>query len=154
MDGLAGSEYLRRMRDVVAGRPAVDINAEVRLQRFLVEVSASGLVASAHDISHGGLAVALSECAIERDIGITSPRYFDLVNLFSETQSRAVVSCSPGDRAALEAIASRHGVPLEEIGMTGDGRLSLGDLDISIGELRDAYESGLPRTLEGVTANV
>ncbi|MEX0751140.1 MAG: phosphoribosylformylglycinamidine synthase subunit PurL [Dehalococcoidia bacterium] len=153
-EGFAGSEYLRTKQGVVAGRPSFDIDAELRVQRFLLDAAEAGLLRSAHDVSTGGLGVAIAECAIHGALGVTSHRRFDAVALFSESQSRVVVSCAAGDRAALGAVAARHGVPLEEIGVVGGDRVVLGDIDVSVDELRDAYESGLPKAMAGVTANV
>jgi phosphoribosylformylglycinamidine synthase len=153
-DGFAGSTYLRLMRGVTAGRPAFDVDAEARLQRFLIEAADAGLLRSAHDVSTGGLAVALAECAIDGGRGMIAQRPFDATELFSESQSRVALSCASTDGTALAAIAARHNVPLDEIGVVGGGRLVLGDLDAAVATLRDAYESGLPRALEGVTANV
>ena len=64
-DALAGSEYLRRdtRHSSRAGR-AIDLHAAARLQSFLREASSSGLLASAHDVGPGGLAVALAESCI------------------------------------------------------------------------------------------
>jgi hypothetical protein len=45
-------------------------------------------------------------------------------------------------------------VPLAEIGVTGGDRLVLGEIDVPVSALSDAYESGLPSALAGVTANV
>ena len=153
-EGFAGSAYLQMKRGIVAGKPAFDIDAETRLQRFLLEASAAELLRSAHDVSSGGLAVAIAECAIAGNAGVVSTDRFDALTLFSESQSRVVLSCAPGDRAALDGLATQHDVPLKHAGAVGGDRLVLGSLDVSVAALRDAHESGLPRALEGVTANV
>jgi len=151
--GFAGSAYLRLLRDTVAGHPQFDIDVEVRLQRFLLEAAAAGLLRSAHDVSAGGLAVALAECAIAADLGVTSAGAFTAVDLFSESQSRVAITVAPADAAALRAMAARHGVDVRDAGVVGGDRLTLGAVDIAIDDLRDAYESGLPEAMAGVTAN-
>jgi phosphoribosylformylglycinamidine synthase len=153
IEGFAGSAYLKATRDVVAGRPPFDIDAETRLQRFVIEAAEAGLLRSAHDVSAGGLAVSIAESCIDGGVGLQSTGRFDAVALFSESQSRVALSCAPADRGALEAIAARHGVPLTDIGVTGGDRLVLGEIDLPVSALRDAYESGLPAALAGVTAN-
>jgi phosphoribosylformylglycinamidine synthase len=152
--GFAGSAYLRATRAVVAGKPAFDADAEVRLQRFIIEAAEAGLLRSAHDVAAGGLAVSIAESCIDSGVGVRAAGRFDAVALFSESQSRVVLSCVAADRAALEEIAARHGVPLAEIGVTGGDRLVLGEIDVPVSALSDAYESGLPSALAGVTANV
>jgi phosphoribosylformylglycinamidine synthase len=66
---LAGSECLERIHGKVAGRPAINLDAEARLQRLVRRAIADGLLSSAHDCSDGGLAVALAESAIIGKLG-------------------------------------------------------------------------------------
>jgi phosphoribosylformylglycinamidine synthase len=152
--GLAGSAYLQRKAGLIAGRPAIDIDAEGRLQRFLIDASEADLLRSAHDVSVGGLAVALAESCIDGDIGVVSSYGGDAVALFGESQSRVVVSCAAADRGGLESLAALHGVPIELLGDIGGDRLTMGELDLALSALRDAYESGMPTALAGVNANV
>jgi phosphoribosylformylglycinamidine synthase len=152
---LAGSALLAT-RGMVAGRPRIDLDAERRLQVFLAEAAAAGLLRSAHDVSSGGLAVALAESCIAGDVGLDAhmAEAADDVTGFGETQSRAVVSCTPADVHSLASLAERIGVPIERAGVVGGDRLWLGAIDLPVSALRDAYESGMPRALEGVAANV
>jgi phosphoribosylformylglycinamidine synthase len=126
-DDIGASEYLRWIHGEVAGRPpACDLKAEARLIEALLEAMADGTIASAHDCSDGGLAVALAEsCVMEDD----APRgaVVDLGKwsslpvrslLFGEAQGRVIVSTP--DPAAVLAIAGRHGVPGAEIGKVGE----------------------------------
>ena len=63
---LGGSEYLYRVHGLIRGQaPALDLDAEKRLQRLLVDAAAEGLLLSAHDCSEGGLAVTLAECCFD-----------------------------------------------------------------------------------------
>ena len=66
---LAGSEYLEVMHGLVAGHPALDIQAEAALQRACQRLAAEGVIESAHDCSDGGLAVALAESCIAGGVG-------------------------------------------------------------------------------------
>src|SRR5262249_23707966 len=66
---LAGSEYIRIAHGLVAGRPSIDLELERGLQDALVEGAARGVFRSAHDCSHGGLAVALAECCLQNGVG-------------------------------------------------------------------------------------
>ena len=66
---LAGSEYLELVHGLVEGQPRIDLDLEVSVQKACRELISSGVVKSAHDCSDGGLAVAVSECAISGSVG-------------------------------------------------------------------------------------
>jgi phosphoribosylformylglycinamidine synthase II len=148
----AASEFLRASRGIVAGRPAIDLHAAARLQRFLVEASAARLLASAHDVGPGGLAVALAESAIAGDLGVASDASGDEV-LFAEPQSRVLLSCAPTASSDVQLLATACGLTAGRLGIITGDRLRVGAIDLSVADLREVYESGLPRALEGVTAN-
>jgi phosphoribosylformylglycinamidine synthase len=172
--GLAGSEYAA-LAGIAAedGPPHLDLDRERRLQEFVREAAGRGLLASAQDISGGGLAVALAESALwagsESGLGARvripvtrSPA----VELFGESPSRLVVSSRPRHAPALALLARQHGLPVEEIGRVGGDRLlvelagagSTGAaeergsrvadaLDVGLSDLRHAWENGLSRAL-------
>jgi phosphoribosylformylglycinamidine synthase II len=148
----AGSEYLRQVHGLVAGSPRIDLALEARVQRVLVAGASEGLLRSAHDCSHGGLAVALAEACLTNGVGFVSER----VSLagrrdaaqFGEDASRIVVSVAGEQVADLEQLLARVGVPFLRLGMTGGDRLQFGGaIDIAMTELREAHEAGLPRAL-------
>ena len=168
--GLAGSAYA-----ALAGvttdddPPDLDLAREAAVQAFIREAIARGLVASAQDVSDGGLAVALAECAMWGDLGgrvrlalVASPA----VDLFGESPSRLVVSCTPAHAAALVLLARQHGLPVESIGSVGGDRLvieptagaAIGSaedrggrvadaLEVPLVDLRHAWDHGLARSL-------
>ncbi len=151
-DELGGSEYLA----VIHGReggdvPLLDLESEARLHRFLVAAAAGGLLRSAHDAAEGGLAVALAECALFSGIGITARLEGELrpdALLFGESASRAVVTCVPGERDAVGALAREHGVPCAEIGRTGGSRIRIQPgVDIGLAEAHDLWSRTLPEAL-------
>ena len=122
--GLAGSAYAG-LAGLAAedGPPSLDLERERCLQAFVREAAARGLLASAQDVSGGGLAVALAECALwaDRDRGLgaalrvavaSSPA----VDLFGESPSRIVVSATPRHAPALVLLARHHGLPVEDLG--------------------------------------
>ena len=124
---LGGSEFQYVLHGVTEGRPPqIDLDAEARLQRALLEAIRKGLIASAHDLAEGGLAVALAESCIAGGIGADiewrTPLRADIA-LFSESQSRVLVSVRP--ERADEALAwfKSQGVPAENIGRTGGDAL-------------------------------
>ena len=151
---LAGSEYLRQVHVLVAGRPRIDLDFEVRVQHACLEAIRDGLLHSAHDCSHGGLAVALAECCIEGGLGLDGSglRLSGRLDaaLFGEGQSRIVVSCPPERRNEVEALARRFDVPLTYLGQAGGERLVIGDaVSVPIADLARGYREGLPRAIQG-----
>jgi phosphoribosylformylglycinamidine synthase II len=157
---LGGSEWLALRRGLEAGLPPeVDLEHELRLQRLLAEGVRDGLVRSAHDVSDGGLAVALAECtfaAAEGWVGVQVELPESLrpeALLFGESPGRVIAaSARPED---LLAAARRCGVPARLVGETGGGRLRIGPpgqapwIDDEVEALRDVWERALPRRLEG-----
>jgi phosphoribosylformylglycinamidine synthase len=149
---LAGSEYLRQFHGLVAGSPRIDLALEARVQRVLVEAANERLLRSAHDCSHGGLAVTLAEACLQRGVGFTSEglrlRGRRDAALFGEQASRVVVSVAEGKVAALEALLGRIEVPFVRIGRTGGDRLALsGAIDVALEDARAEYEGGLATAL-------
>jgi phosphoribosylformylglycinamidine (FGAM) synthase-like enzyme len=114
---LGGSEYLSRIHGLEKGAiPKLDFGTEKRHQAFILSAIEKGLLKSAHDISDGGLAIALAECCMEKELGIKvqmeSMLRTDVV-LFSESQSRFVVSCSPEALAELQRLMDLQEIPYE-----------------------------------------
>jgi len=169
---LGGSEYLAVIHGRKAGKPPrVDLQREVALQRLMVEAASEGLLASAHDCSDGGLAVALAEsCIMNEDsligatvqFGIRSAEFgmntphsaFRIPHLrtdallFGETAGRIVASCRRHHLERLEFLAKRHGVPAAVIGRVGGKHLAIGSwIDAPVDELSDVWRSGLARGL-------
>jgi phosphoribosylformylglycinamidine synthase II len=154
-DELGGTEYLKVVHGLEAGAPpAIDLELEKRTQDFLLEAIEAGLLRSAHDLSEGGLAVALAECAFHsgRKLGCTvaldRPLRADAL-LFGESQSRVVVSCRKADAAALLALAARSGVPAEVVGRVGGDVLAVGNqgreiLSVPVEQAFRAWKDSLP----------
>jgi phosphoribosylformylglycinamidine synthase len=150
---LEGTEYLDVMHGMVAGAPSrSDLAAErhnANLVRRLVE---EGIVDTVHDVSGGGLAVALAEMAIAGGIGLKfderevepmiSGRRED-VALFGEAGACFLLAVPQARYGELQA-ALGMAMPYDDIGWTGGDRLEVaGLIEVSLGELRDAYERDL-----------
>ena len=168
--GLAGSEYARLGGSAVEDEPpTIDLTAERRLQACIREAVARRLVASAQDVSGGGLAVALAECSIWSGLGAQTRigvGHSPAVDLFGESPTRIVVTTRPRYTPAFELLARQHGLPVERIGVVGGDRLIVelagsgatgaaeergsrvaDPIDIPIANLEHTWEHGLARAL-------
>jgi len=118
---LGGSEFQSAVHGVTEGRPPeLDLNVERRLLDTVLAAIQQGLVQSAHDLSEGGLAVALAESCISGG-GLGAQVNLDTnlrpdVALFSESQSRILLSAAPEKAAELEKFISERSVPVAVIG--------------------------------------
>ena len=150
-DGLAGSEYLEFVHGRVEGQPALDLDLEVRVQTVCRDAVRAGLVASAHDLSDGGMATAFAECAIIGNIGASVTESPDAggrwdAAMFGEAQSRILLSVSPDNLDRIKALAHDHDVPLAVIGLVGGDALSFGDnCSVLLSDASDAWKNGFSR---------
>ena len=144
---LGGSAWAQVAHGHLGGRPPrPDLDAERALASVLIAAAADGLLAAAHDLSDGGLAVALAESCLRGGLGCQVELPGDpFTYLFSESAARAVVAVAPGREAAFAALAAGHGVPAEVLGTTGGGSLRVtGCFDIPLDELAAAHTGTLP----------
>ncbi len=166
---LGGSALWAEVLGTVAGAPPpIDLAAERALQDWLVEAARRRLLASAHDCSDGGLAVALAECCVggpwadgtlgaDLDLGGHADAVGDIGWLFGEDAGRVVISVQPEDVHATQQLAIARGVPCHVLGMvTARG----GDLTVrrgarhwtwNTGKLRSIYQDAIPRRMAAGT---
>jgi len=149
---LGGSEYLRALHGRVAGAPVrPDLELHRRLLEALATAAQEGLVRSSHDLSEGGLLVALAEACAMGGLGARctlSPEFFgtraDLA-LFGEGPSRVLLSVPPERYEAFAGLCARKGVPIRLLGRVGGDRLSvrLAGLEFftPVAELKAAWEA-------------
>ncbi|MGK9368801.1 phosphoribosylformylglycinamidine synthase subunit PurL [Melioribacter sp. Ez-97] len=131
---IGGSEYLKIAHNMVKGQiPRIDLQTEKDLHNLILELIEKKIIKSAHDISEGGIMVALAECCIinkEKPVGakvhipVKSREDF---SFFSESQSRVIVSVSPDNKEAFEQIASKSFTPYTFLGETTDKIFSVND---------------------------
>jgi len=153
-DELGGSEYLKVVHGQVAGKPpTVDLVLERGVQRTCRLAVQQGLLSSAHDVSEGGLAVALAECCISHPgpagmgavIEIEQRGHADAL-LFGESQSRIVVSLKERDYGRLQDIATHENVPMAVIGKVDGNRLAINDwVRAPVQRLRNIWSTALER---------
>jgi phosphoribosylformylglycinamidine synthase subunit PurL len=150
-DELGGSAWAQVAHGHLGGRPpAVDLAAERALAAVLTDAAAASLLSAAHDLSDGGLAIALAECCLAGGLGCQVRLPGDAFTLlFSESAARAVVAVRPESKAAFAKLCGRHGVPAAILGGTGGASLEVateaGDsFAIPLAELADAHRGTLP----------
>ena len=157
---LGGSEWLLMTSGKIAGRPpALDAARERALQSVVRQLVRSRKVASAHDTSEGGLAVALAECCMadpEKPIGaqVTLPvgSVASHAYLFGEDASRIIISYAPEHEPEIAAACKAAGVPFASIGMVGGDRLVVsGLIDLRVTRISDAWRRGIPSLMKKPT---
>jgi phosphoribosylformylglycinamidine synthase len=157
-DELGGSEFLRAVRGRDEGPcPELDLAAEKRLISFLLESADASLLASAHDVSDGGLAIALCESAFPGAIGariaLVSGGVRASAFLFGESTGRALVSFPRGNAEILQGRARSAGVPFSVVGMVTGGsiRMELDGktlIDAPVDTLRALWSTAFQRWVE------
>jgi phosphoribosylformylglycinamidine synthase subunit PurL len=166
------SQYAQTVLGALWGLPPdVDLDYERRVQACCREMIAAGMAESAHDISDGGLAVALAEGCLGKGVGAavefdsSQPSYQGLVYLlFAEDPSRIVVSVPGNGLAEAGRIASKYQVQAQAIGTTGGDTLKVslrasregggrGEVlfELSLSQLRVPYETALAAAVAGKT---
>ncbi len=150
---LSGSTWADVIHDHLGGKPpAVDFAAEQALAGLMQDAARQGLLSSAHDLSDGGLAVALVESSLSHDVGASIDLGEDdlFVQLFSESAARALVTVTETNHERFVELAQSAGVPLSSIGLTGGDALSIaGSLgfDVLLAGLRADWSATLPAVL-------
>ncbi|MEN2467837.1 phosphoribosylformylglycinamidine synthase subunit PurL [Ornithinibacillus sp. JPR2-1] len=148
-----GSELQNLLNGAYEGKaPEINLDIEAKRQAQLLEAIQSGLVVSAHDLAEGGLGVALSECLFyDTSLGADIQVSGDVtVELFSETQSRFIVSVRPEQQEVFEQVVE----DAVQIGLvTSDGQLTVrskdGDvLSESVHELYRLWKGAIPCLLK------
>jgi phosphoribosylformylglycinamidine synthase subunit PurL len=138
---LEGSELEKLRGRLAGGLPELDLSAQAGALEAVRDAVRSGSLASAHDVSEGGLACALAECCIEGGLGARIQlSAVDEAALFGEGPGGVVVS---GPRAVVEALPGA--VMIGEVG--GDVLELVGAAAIPVARLREVYEGAIPAAL-------
>ncbi len=142
-----GSAWAHVMHRHLGGRPPqVNLVAERQLALTLMAAAAGALLDAAHDLSDGGLAMALAESCLRAGIGCRVRLPGDpFVWLFSESAARAVVAVMPGAEAAFARLCEDHGVPATVLGTVGGESLDVEEcFAVPLAELAAVHEHTLP----------
>jgi phosphoribosylformylglycinamidine synthase len=154
-DELGGSAYYRHMKVEGGTVPKVDPGLLARACEALVGLMEKGAIQACHDVSEGGIAVALSEMCLGSTMGASIELNDDLapdVSLFSESNTRWICEVCPEDEDAFEEALSKNGVPFKRIGTTGWERLTITHnerqlVSLSTSRLMDTWQRPLWETM-------
>lgn len=152
---IGGSEFLKTIFNQVEGEiPEIDLKLEKKTIEILLGAIRSGFIKSAHDLSDGGLAVALAECCVmnrKKKIGAKvnlNIKFRSDFYLFSESQSRFIVTISPENQVEFEKLFGGTPIKLEKIGIVEGKNLVINNLiDLSLDEIEDAYYNSFRRLM-------
>ncbi len=157
-DELDGSEWAHVVHRHLGGRPpAVDFPAEQALAALMARACDEDVAHAAHDLSDGGLAVALAEACLPGLVGVrvdVAPLCDRdgvelFAALFAESTARALVAVEPTKTARFEELADAQGVPWVRLGRTGGDELVVeGHFELKLGVLRDEHRAVIPAAMD------
>ncbi|MFI6324249.1 phosphoribosylformylglycinamidine synthase subunit PurL [Nonomuraea sp. NPDC050556] len=142
-----GSEWAHVAHGHLGGLPPEAVLEDERsLATVMVAAAAAGLVEGSHDLSDGGLGIALAEACLARGVGARVSLSDDpFVALFSESAGRALVAVRPEQFDAFAALCAEHEVPCYGLGVTGGDALVVEDVfEVALTDLRTTHEATLP----------
>jgi phosphoribosylformylglycinamidine synthase II len=160
-DEFASSEYAKQLQGIVAGAPpAIDLAGEKRLIDCLVKLASERVIASAHDVSDGGIAVTLAEScfgsaglSVDVKIDSVSPDEPAEVAIFGERGARVVVSVASASLARVNQIAAQYKVSVENIGAVtrSEFRIQLDGINViqgTVDSFRQPWAESLQEAIE------
>ncbi|NKD38296.1 phosphoribosylformylglycinamidine synthase subunit PurL [Enterococcus casseliflavus] len=142
-----GSELQKLQTGKIAGRlMSFDLETEKMNQQLVTAAIQAGLVQSAHDCAEGGLAIALAESAFDKGFGLNVTVSLPAAQLFSETQSRFVLSVAPDKQAAFEALVGAAATAIGEVTANGQIRMQAQDdtIEMPLTEAKLKWEEAIP----------
>lgn len=156
---IGGSEYLKLVNNIVAGdAPDIDLDYELNLQNLLLELINEELINSAHDISEGGLAIALIESSIfnyREPIGCDIEfeyKYRKDFELFGESQGRILISANESNIQPIMALSRKYNIDYEIIGKTtNSNNIKINDnILLKLSEAIEIYYNTLENLLKKI----
>lgn len=148
-----GSELQKLMNGRIFGQaPSIDLEVEAARQKALLQAIQAGLVASAHDVAEGGLAVAIAETTFGTNLGVNVTLEGSATTaLFSESQSRFIVTVKPEFAARFEEVvtdAKQIGVVTEEANIVINSSEQQPLIEGTVAEFQDAWKGAIPCLLK------
>ena len=125
----------------------VNLEDEKRNGQFILDLFCKKLISSAHDVSDGGIALALCELAIVNSLGFRiiegSLEYF-----FNETQGRYIISINPLKEKQLIHLAKEKKVTLNKLGVAEGTTLSFGSNSLHLDHINDLYHNAISNMMD------
>ncbi len=145
---LSGSEWARQQGHANGVLAPLDLDAARRVADVVRGLVADGLLSGVHDISSGGVGLALAEMAVASGVGFTVARIADHQALFGESAGRVLVAVAPEDGPVVLERCEAAGVPAVRLGVAGGDRLVVKDLlDVPLADAVHRWRSKLPEAL-------
>lgn len=135
------SLYMKAVEGKVAGKlPELDLKRELDLWNAIFFANDQGYIRSAHDLSVGGLAVAVAKMALHADLGFEgSIKLSSDHDLFSESFSRALVEVAPDQAEAFEIAMQKLGVKAQKVGTVQKAGIKLNSINLDQNAIKEAY---------------
>jgi phosphoribosylformylglycinamidine synthase len=145
---LSGSLWARRRGHRTGRLPALDLTMHTQVANVVRTLVIGGLLAGAHDVSSGGLGLALAEMAVKSGVGFNVARVADHAELFAESPSRVVLCVEPNELTPVLNVLEHAGVPHARIGVaTGDRLQVKGLVDVSLADATATWRERIPAAL-------
>jgi len=150
---LSGSLWARRRGHRRGSLPPVDLAAAAKVAGMVRQLVTDGAVVGVHDVSSGGIGLAVAEMAVRSGVGVHLARLADHVDLFSESVGRAVVCVEAAEARGVIDACEAQGVPVTQLGAAMGDRIVVKDLlDVTVADATTAWRDRLPAALGAGTA--
>jgi len=149
---IASSEYLSTWHQIEKSPPpAFDIDEELKVHEVVGDLIRYSLILSAHDVSEGGLYIALLESGMPRCLGFDITPDAEIRRdafLFGESQSRIIVSVSPTRETEFIDYMLKTDVPFSALGHVTKGEIRIDDISYGfICDIRNTYDEALEKAI-------
>jgi phosphoribosylformylglycinamidine synthase len=120
------------------------------LQNFILDLIEKGILKSVHDVSKGGLLVALAVSCISSNLGFKGILDTSIEELFGENQGRFIVSVSSKDSRTFEDMAKSSNINIKKLGeiKSSDDGIDIGNVNFDLKELRSIYFDSISKSVE------
>jgi len=152
--GLGGSLWAANHGALYGELPELDLEMHLKVAETIRTLVGTELIRGVHDLSEGGLGVALAEMAAKSSVGVSIARTPNHQALFGEGPSRAVVAVDPESLTEVLTLCEERGVPVVRLGLATGNQFKIKDMmDVSLSDLKAAFINKLPNTFGVGTSN-
>ena len=155
VNDIGSSEYLHKLKKhEFSNVPYFNLDEELLMQQFLLQLIKNHSIQSAHDISEGGLITTLLEKGFNRLLGFqVSAEGFEHLRAdafwLGEAQGRAVITCSATQWPGIQQLAQQYKVPVHQLGKVTAGNIAVNNEDWGeINEWKNLYETAIQKLIQ------